>query len=287
MQKSLLIAVRDTTSCSQGVRFVGSFFKNYSNLTVSLFYVITETSAWESLDDPWAEKKDDITTLPAEIKKVFALCSNALQKKGFPEGQLKKIAKKKRRDTVEDITNELQNELHDAVILGKRSSSFLEDLICGNKGHALLDKDLAAPVWFCRDPAEGLQNVLLCLDGSPVGQRIADHVGFILQGEEQHSVTLLHVDRGQPDVDPATSFLAAAAALKSHGIPETRIHTCQVKSSRVTNAILKVAEEGKFAVIALGSVGRTAKKGVYDKLIGSTCKNIFDEIDKTTLWIVP
>ncbi len=286
MQKSLLIAVRDTTSCSQGVRFAGSFFKNHQDLNLSLFYVMTQNTAWESEDDPWAEKKDDVSILPPEINKVFTLCSKALQKKGFAEEQIKKIARRKSRDTIQDIIKECKNELYDAVILGKRSTSYVEDILCGNKGHEILEKELAAPVWFCRDPDESRKNVLLCVDGSAIGDKVADHVGFILQGEESHSVTLFHVDKGQ-GINQEQAFMAATAILQSYGIPETRINRKSVKSMRVTNAILEMAEQGKFAAIAMGSIGRTAKKGMYELIIGSKCKNIFNEIDKSALWIVP
>lgn len=286
MQKSLLIAVRDTVSCSQGVRFAGSFFENHKELTLTLFYVMTGNMAWESLDDPWAEKKDEIAMLPSEIKKVFALCSKALAKKGFAEEQIKQVARKKQRETIQDIIKECQNGLYDAVILGKRSTSFVEDIICGNKGHEILEKELAAPVWFCRDPDESRKNVLLCVDGSAAGMNVADHVGYILQGEDQHSVTLFHVDKGQ-GVDQENAFLDATDVLKSYGIAEARINRAVVKSIRVTNAILEAAEQGKFAAIAIGSLGRTASKGVYERIIGSKCKNIFNDIDKAALWIVP
>lgn len=286
MQKSLLIAVRDATSCSQGVRFAGSFFKNQKNLTLTLFYVMTETKALESLNDPWFENNDAFSLLPMNIKKVFSLCCKALEEKGFTQEQIKQVARKKQRDTLQDIIKECHNELYDAVILGKRSTSFVEDILCGNKGHDIIEKELSAPVWFCRDPDESRKNVLLCVDGSSVGERVADHVGFILQGEDHHSVTLFHVDKGQ-GVNQDQAFEQATAVLKSHHISESKIHRASVKSLRVTNAILTMAEQGKFASIAIGSLGRTAKIGAYERIIGSKCKNIFNEIDKTALWIVP
>lgn len=286
MQKSVLIAVRDATSCGQGVRFAGSFFKNHTDLTLTLFYVMHRSMAWEGLDDPWSKKNDDVTMLPPEIKKVFALCCKSLENKGFVEEQIKKVFRKKSRETMQDILQECKNGLHDAVIFGKKSTSFVEDFLCGNKGHEVLEKDLTAPVWFCRDPDESRENVLLCVDGSAVGERVADHVGFILQGETHHSVTLFYVDNGQ-GVMPEKVFAETAAVLKSFGLSESRIHRVTVKSMRVANAILKMAEQGNFAAIAIGSIGRTGPKGVYERIVGSKCKNIFNEIDKAALWIVP
>lgn len=285
-QKSLLITVRDTISCSQGVRFVGSFFKKHDDLMLTLFYVMPNPVSDQSMMDPWAEENTSVSVFPSAIAKVFTLCTNVLLKKGFSENQIHKIARRKQSGTVQDIISEGKRGLYDAVILGKKSTSFLENIFAGNMGHDILEKELAAPVWFCRDPDETRKNVLLCLDGSSMGEKVADHVGYILQNENHHSVTLFYVDKGQR-VDQEKIFLDATAVLKSYSIPDDRINKSTVTSLRVTNTILAKAEREKFAVIAIGSIGRTATKGICDRIIGTKCKNIFNEIDKTALWIVP
>lgn len=285
-QKSLLITVRDTISCSQGVRFVGSFFKNHDDLLLTFFYVMPNPVSDQSMMDPWADDNVIVSVPPSEIAKVFTLCTKALLKKGFSEDKIQKIARKKQSGTVKDIISEGKKGLYDAVILGKKSTSFLENIFSKSMGHDILEKELTAPVWFCRDPEENRKNVLLCLDGSPNGEKVADHVGYILQNEDHHSVTLFYVDTGE-GIDQEKIFQEATAMLKSYGIADDRINTSTVTSLRVTNAILAKAEHDKFAVIAIGRVGRTATKGFYDRIVGAKWQNIFSEIDKTALWIVP
>lgn len=287
MQKSLLITIRDTASCSQGVRFVSSFFTNLLPVELTLFYVVPKNVEEQRVSELWDDAKSDNIALPSATEKAFNLCSSTLRKKGFSDGQVKKVVRRSQVGTVQDIIQEAKNGLYDAVILGKRSTLFMEDIICGNKGHEILEKELASPVWFCRDPEEGRKNVLLCLDGSEAGEQVADHVGFILQGEEQHSVTLFHVDKGQA-LDKEQMFTRATEVLASYGIAAERIRPALVKSLRgVAAAILSEADKGRYAAIAMGSIGRTAKKGVYDKIIGSKCKNLFNDIDKAALWVVP
>lgn len=285
-KKNLLIAIRDSTSSSQGVRFAGSFFKNHADLIITLFYVIQKPLSEHLRIDPWADDLAASVALPQDVEKTFSLCSKVLRQKGFPENQIQKISRRKQSGTVSDIISEGRHGLYDAVLLGKRSTSFLENILNGNKGHEVMEKELSSPVWFCRDPDENRRNVLLCLDGSAIGEKIADHVGYILQDEEHHCVTLFYVDKGQ-DVDQEIIFAEATDVLKSYGLPAERIKKLTVKALRVTRAILDQAEQGKFAAIAIGSVGRTVNKGIYEQLIGSKCKNIFDQIDKATLWIVP
>ena len=284
--KSLLITVRDTNSSTQGVRFVSSFFHHPENLLCTLFYIIPKATSSQSMLDPWAEEHQNIRTLPPGVEKTFTVCSTVLKEKGFSEEQIQKIARNKQTGTIQDIIKEGQRGLYDALIFGKKSATFLENILYGNKGYEILEKELSNPVWFCRNPAINRKNVLLCLDGSPLGTRVADHVGFILEGEHQHSVTLLHVDKGQ-GVDTSKTFQEAASVLHSYGISEKRISRSTVKSTRVARTLLEAAEQGDFAALAIGSVGQTAEKGLYEGLIGSKCRNIFDKIDKCTLWITP
>jgi hypothetical protein len=50
------------------------------------------------------------------------------------------------------------------------------------------------PLWICPESDLQRKNVLVCVDGSDNAYRAVDHVGFILAGENQHGITLLHVN---------------------------------------------------------------------------------------------
>ncbi|PLX47361.1 MAG: hypothetical protein C0613_14315 [Desulfobulbaceae bacterium] len=287
MQKSLLVTLRDITSCSQGVRFVSSFFHNRQYVELTLFYLVGRVAAEQQVSELWDNARGDNIALPSGAAKALALCRSNLIKKGFAEKQIKQVTRRMQAGTIQDIIHEAQNSLYDAVILGKRSTSFVEDIICGNKGHELLEKELASPVWFCRDPEEGRKDVLVCLDGSEVGEKVADHVGYILQGEEQHGVTLFHADKGQ-GVDKQKMFARVGEIFASYGIGAGRIRQVVVKPLLgVASAILAESDKGRYAAIAMGSIGRSADKGMYEKIVGSKCKNVFNEIDKAALWLVP
>ena len=119
-----------------------------------------------------------------------------------------------------------------------------------------------------------------------MGLRVADHVGFVLQGEVHHKITLLHVDKGQK-IDNVTLFADAKKILVDYGVHEENILTKVIHSHRVVNTILKTIDKGSFAVLAVGLSGRTEKKGLEKLLAGEKCKRIFEGIDKSSLWIVP
>ncbi len=269
MQKNLLVTLRDITSCSQGVRFVSSFFHNPQNIELTLFYLVGGVVPEQQASELWDDARGDNIALPSEAEKALALCRSSLIKKGFAEKQIKKVTRRIQAGTIQDIIYEAQNSLCDAVLLGKRSTSFVEDIICGNKGHELLEKELASPVWFCRNPEEGRKNVLVCLDGSEVGEKVAGHVGYMLQGEEQHGVTLFHADKGQ-GIDKQKMFARVGEIFASYGIGAERIRQVVVKPLLgVASAILSESDKGSYAAIAMGSIGRTADKRMYEKMVVS------------------
>jgi nucleotide-binding universal stress UspA family protein len=126
--------------------------------------------------------------------------------------------------------------------------------------------------------------VLLCVDESEPSQRIADHVGFMLQ-EEDHSITIFHVDDGEgKNID---SILAQVQqTLKVNGIAEERITTLVVRTPRVASAILEEAEKGAYAVVAVGR-GGSQPKGLFKKWLvgGSRSMKLLDTLENAALWV--
>jgi len=126
----------------------------------------------------------------------------------------------------------------------------------------------------------------VCLDGSDIGERIADHVGYVLHNESQHKITLLYIDKGQK-INHEEIFVTAFTILIKHGIPPENIFQRVIESSRVVPSIIQTINRGEYGAVAVGWSGRSSNKGVIKWLAGETCRSILDNIDKTALWIVP
>ncbi len=191
----------------------------------------------------------------------------------------------KQEGVAKDILREGKDGLYDAVVLGKRSSSILEDMITANVGLEVLEKSLECPIWFCRDPEQGAKNVLVCLDGSRVSLKVVDHVGYILE-EENHSVTLLHINNNST-VDISRTFEQAETILRSYNFSQDRIHNKIIESNRVVKIILGQVKKQEFGVVAIGWTGRTPKKGLRKWIAGEKCNKLFTEIEHSSLWIIP
>ena len=94
---------------------------------------------------------------------------------------------------VGDIAKEGKIGHYDAVVLGRRGYLVFECFLQDSVTREILDRKIDFPIWVCRQFEENRKNVLLCVDGSKQSLHIADHVGFVLKDEEEHTVTILHI----------------------------------------------------------------------------------------------
>ena len=137
-------------------------------------------------------------------------------------------------------------------------------------------------IWICREPEEGRKNVLLCIDGSEAVSRMTDHVGYVLGSGLEHKVTLFHVDHGQR-LDTQKVFENARQRLLENSVKAENIRTKTVKAMRVSKAIIDEAEKNRYAVIAMGLVGRR-NEGLKDWFIGSKSQKIIQRAQKAVFW---
>jgi hypothetical protein len=191
---------------------------------------------------------------------------------------------------VADILNEASQGLYDAIVLGKRASytlqSFFERSGDETAKEIIRGKALTTPLWICPEPEDGRKNVLVCVDGSENALRAADHVGYILAKQPQHSITLFNAQSGTGR-DADVIFKEAIAELHEHGISDDRIHTATSWGLSIPATIMSYAEKGGFAAIAFGLHG--VKEGLLKSInfAGGTAGRLIEKTDKISLWCCP
>ena len=284
MEKHLLITISDDVSCHYGIRFVRSFFQRRSGVRITLFYV-------SPIIDPAVERSRDRGGLDRKMAESYrrrgqqALDAGKqlLTGGGFSSELIDCKFMHKQFGTVMDIIKEGKAGLYDAVVMGRRGYMLLEPLLANSVSKEIIAREVDFPIWICRRPEEQRRNVLLCVDGSEPSLRMADHVGFMLKDEPDHSIKVLHIDTGHgKHVDSIVE--GARAELLQNGIEESRITTSVVRSSRVVKSILDEVEKNSFGVVAVGRVG--AHKGsVKEWLVGSKSTKLVEELEKAVLWV--
>jgi nucleotide-binding universal stress UspA family protein len=286
MNRHLLLTVGDDLNSLYGVRFAGSFFKNKADTHLTLFYVAPrfeamdarETGAQHPMDRRMAELYREKGQAALDVS-LRLLCDH-----GFVRDNLSTKLIFKRHGTVKDIIEEGRAGMYDAVVLGRRGYTLFEGSLANSVSREMLDRDIDFPLWICRHPEMGRRNVLLCVDETEPSLRIADHVGFVLKHEDDHGITLFHVDSGEArNVD--TILEQARGHLTANGIPPERIKTVVKRHNKVVKAILEEVESGAYAAVAVGR-GGAQPKGMFKKwLIGSRSTNLLEILDKAALWV--
>ncbi len=283
MQKKILITVSDEISHLYGIRFAGSFFRNKSAVGATLFYVAPRGSFGDTgpvgsdLRNERAIKKRASTALDAARKKLL--------ERGFPAENVDTSFTCNEFGTVKDIVRKARSGKYDAVVLGRRGYIFFESFVASSVTKEIMARDVDFPIWICKNPQEDSRNVLVCVDGSDAALRMADHVGFILGEESEHSVTLFHVDTGETH-DREAIMEEARSKLVVNGVSEDRIESVVVRSAPtgVVKKILERVAVGNYAAIGVGRVG-IRKGGFKEWLVGSRTIKMVEAVEKASLWI--
>jgi hypothetical protein len=286
MDRHFLLTVGDDLNSLYGVRFAGCFLMNRAEVRLTLLYIAPRFEAMDPGEDVLQHQMDRRLAEVYREKGQAALDAGQkyLCDHGFSKEKLTTRLIAKRYGTVKDIVVEGQAGLYDAVILGRRGYSLFEKSFSNSVSREILDRDIDFPLWVCRRPEEGRKNVLLCVDDSEPSMRIADHVGFILSQEEEHAVTLLHVDSGEGK-DVQRLIEQAKARLTENHVPHERIRTLVVRSTKVVKAILEESDKGAYAAVAVGRGGSQPKGMLQRWLMGSRSMALLEVLDKAALWV--
>jgi nucleotide-binding universal stress UspA family protein len=192
-ERHLLVTVSEQESALYGVQFVGHFFSNKQGLKITLFFTAPKPPAlWEgertheSVRDSERQSKE----YERQGQKALAAAKKALRTLGFGEEQIATKLVVRQQSKAMDIIREGEQGLYDAVVLGRRGLSWLEQVFDESTSKDLLEKELTFPLWLCRRPDLGRKNILLCMDGSEAAYRMADHVGYMLARDKDHEITL-------------------------------------------------------------------------------------------------
>lgn len=288
MEKHLLVTVGDDASRSFSLRFIDNFFSNMCELKLTLFYVAPRSTRYSQ---SVAGAKKLVYEGAEDIKGRFGDAAVVKARdwvvgKGCELGKVKPKVVHSRHGTAKEIIGEAHDGLYDAVVLGRRGLSWLEELL-GNESvtDKILWEDMDFPVWLCPRPDEtGLKNVLLLADGSPEALRMADNVGFMLSDEPAHDITVLYVKGERDQADPNTVFEATMAALAENGVDEDRVRRVVVHSGDPAKEALDEAKRGRYAVVAAGR--RSSKNGAAGRHTpGSVSQKLLKNMENFSLWI--
>ena len=116
--------------------------------------------------------------------------------------------------------------------------------------------------------------------------RMADHVGFILTGQNSQRITLFTVKKEDniSSESPEKITSDAKETIVNQGVSENLVTTRIAKSDRVRKTILDEAKKEKYAAIAVGRTG-TGDRFLKKMFMGSVSTYLFKELEGSALWV--
>ena len=309
MERKILVAVDGSPHSFNVLRYIGNLFSEVSEFRFHLLYIVSAGSL--SAGKEWLDESELLNTLSKEgrhrygaAKRYIGEAVLQLARRGIDPEQVTTSVQLARMGVADDILQEARKGLYDALLIGRRGLSKLEQVFMGSISSSLLDKCHDVPIWMI-DGAIHSAKVLVPMDGSVHALKAVDHLAFILHDNPKAEITLFHssamlASKGVSDIHDFKAqwgeewcelhingtddlFHAPAQILRESGFPEKRIHRLHThRGIYPSRQILRQAVVDEFGTIVMGRRGGEAQKGIF--------KGVSDQVmamaEGMAIWIV-
>ncbi|QJT07611.1 universal stress protein [Oceanidesulfovibrio marinus] len=289
MEKHLLLTISNDQEASYNLRFIRHFFEELCDVRLTLFYVVPRAPEWMLDARDLAPTRQAVAHMDkikdSSGKRALEHARRWIVESGCRPDKVETKVVYSKHGTVREISKEAHVGLYDACVLGRRGVSWFGELIEDSVSHRILWGEIDFPVWICRRPETGLnRDILLCVDDTDSSMRMADHVGFMLEGMRRHRVTMFHVRTPDDATDPDTVFDQARSLMVEAGMDADLIGQEVAEARNPVTAILNKGKAGNYTAVATGRAA--GAPGTMERLFpGSVSTGLLRRIDDFALWI--
>jgi nucleotide-binding universal stress UspA family protein len=310
MEKKILLAVDDSTHSRRALEYAARMSAVIPQMTVTLFHVQPTISRFLIEEAGHhlrarSELKSIIARNGDAARELLARHKETLLRVGMADAAVQMVSFPRHLGLARDILDYAQNNLLDAVLVGRRGLSSLQQMVMGSVTSSLIENSRVIPTWIVDGEVRSTR-LMIAADGSESALRAVDHLAFMLSGYPEAAVSFFHVtpklkDYCEIDFSQAQSselagivtrgdkrcmddfFAAALKRLDEAGIRGERIESRTGASLMgVGEAILKAQQEGGFGTLVVG------RRGLSSSFFsGSVSGHLSQKLTNAALWIVP
>ncbi len=279
-----------------------------------LFYVqptISDYLIEESKTDTSAMKK-----LKQLKEKNETLGNDILQRRKkdlmnlkVPEEKIQMLTQPRREGAARDILWEAEKVLADAIIIGRRGLSKIQDTFLGSTSKNVIEHSAGIPVWMVNGEVTS-KNILLAVDGSVDSVKAMDYLLEMIREKPDVDLTLFHVQASLVDscgvdfteteapgegeasvgriIEKADrqcidNFVSTARSkLKQKGLEQDRVKVrTQPAKVNIGKAIAEEFRSGDYGSLVVG------KRGINKRFfMGSVSHYLLTHLDSGALWVI-
>ncbi len=309
MDKKILLPVDDSIHSRNAIHYAVRISSAVKNLTYTLYHVQPSISQF-LLDEA---KADGLKQL--DLKRLcqkHELASLALLEKykksmvdlGVNPGHIQVITQPRKLGSAKDIIEYAQQGRYDAIVVGRRGISRIQETFAGSITANLLEHSRIIPVWVI-DGQVASTRIMIAVDGSESSLKAVDHLSFMASGNADVEITLFHVVPRFSDFCPikieeqTTDAIEkilikgdkrcidhfhslALRRFKEAGFQDSQIHLKIVACMyNVASAIVEEAKAGDYGTVVVGRRG-----GGNAFFMGSVSRSVLGKSANCALWVV-
>jgi len=309
LEKRILVAVDDSIYSKKAIEYAAGIGTIVPELTFTLFNVQPTISDYlvhdSNIDaNSRAALKEVVTKNKKISNDLLNNYKSLMVKKGVDDKAIVLVSQPRIMGAAKDILHFAKQEMVDAIILGRRKVSKLEEAFVGSVTNIVLEHAGVIPIWAIDGKVSSFK-IMVAIDGSESSLNAVDHISFMMGGNPDVKLTLLHVtptlrdyctidfDEEGDIVDEiiasgdkqcVSSFHAhAQKRFKAAGINENQILIREVKSTiSIGKTIVDEAAKGKFGIVVVG------RKGLNESFfMGSVSRYVANKATNCAVWLVP
>lgn len=309
MKKKLLIAIDASVYSANTLHYLERLFARLDDICIHLLSIIPSNSSQVARE--WFDELELMGTLSKEEQRRFATAKRYLKqaverliRNGIPLKQITTEVKISTASTANEIINVARKGMFDAVVIGRRGVSKLEELIMGSVSGTVFEKCHDIPIWIVDGKVDS-RKFLVPVDGSHFTLQAVDHLCFILKDNPYAEVTLFYSSamfsqkqelgmdfckRFLPEdwckihkEDKDFHFLAPRQMFIDNGFHAARIHRLETKAGIYpSRQIVRQAVIDDYGTIVIGRRSKGIKKGVF----GSVTEKVVAMSVNAAVWVV-
>lgn len=283
MQKKILAAIDDSPHSRLAVDYAVRMKDLVPELGFTLLHIQPPMSQFlvdeaKRSGQAQAELNRAVARNAGAARDLLARYRDLMVRAGIAEAAIEVLAAPRSLGLAKDILDHAQNGLFDAILVGRRGISSVQQVFMGSVSTHLIQNSAVIPVWLVDGNVDSAR-VLAAVDGSESALRAVDHLAFMLSGNPQVKIRFFHVaprlkdyceiDFGQKAGSGLETLLvqgdkrcmddffsAALAKLHAAGFQESQVETrTEATLVSVGETILKAARDGGFGTVVMGRRG--------------------------------
>jgi nucleotide-binding universal stress UspA family protein len=309
MEKKLLIAVDASIYSSNTLHYLEGLFAGLVDIRIHLFSVVPCNPS--QVNREWLDELELMSALSKEEQKRYAAAKRYLKqaverlgRNGIAPEQVSTEVKVSPGSPAEEVLSAARKGMFDALVIGRRGVSRLEELIMGSVSCTVFEKCHDVPIWIVDGQVDS-RKFLVPVDGSHFTLQAVDHLCFILKDNPYAEVTLFHssamfAQKQELNMDYCNRllshdwckahrkdtdyyFLAPRQMLINSGFPPDRIHRLETNAGlHPSRQIVRQAVIDDFGTIVIGRRSKEIKKGVF----GSVTEKVVAMSVNAAVWVV-